>query len=107
MNLVDEITEKLEQQNTPAPNKSAKHADIYKAAKIVENNAKAVSQKKMDQLTAQSIRALQSQSSTSELNMEQAIKTLNAAKERKEAKQETMAKIEAAKRIANEEVKKT
>lgn len=39
--------------------------------------------------------------------MEQAIKTLNAAKERKEAKQETMAKIEAAKRIANEEVKKT
>jgi hypothetical protein len=108
MNLVNEITEKLEEQNAGTAEKdNAKHANIYKAANIVAKNSREQSQKKMDQLTAQSIRVLQNQSSTSELNMENAIKTLNAAQEKKEARSETLAKIEAAKRIANEEVKKT
>ena len=108
MNLVNEITEKLEEQNADTAEKdNAKHANIYKAANIVAKNSREQSQKKMDQLTAQSIRVLQNQSSTSELNMENAINTLNAAQEKKEARSETLAKIEAAKRIANEEVKKT
>lgn len=61
----------------------------------------------MDQLTAQSIKALQSQSKKSEINMEEAIQQLNEAQVKREKKHEAKEKAEKAKKVALEEVKKT